>query len=95
MAGKRVYREAGHLRRCPNATRDQHPTVCRQLTSDGVHSDGRIVYKGEEAHSGEDHVSTSRPDAGGAALIHLRDSRPLFTTVIKDVGIQSADGSSN
>ena len=71
------------------------PPFAANFTSDGVHLEGIIGFRGEDDNIGENHVSTTRPDAGGAALTLLRDSRPHFTATTKEVGVQSDDGSRN
>jgi hypothetical protein len=57
--------------------------------------EGIIGFRGEDDNIGENHVPTARPDAGGAALTLLRNSRPNFTANTKEVGFQSEDGSRN
>ena len=42
--------------------------------------EGIIGFRGEDDNIGENHVPTARPDAGGAALTLLRNSRPNFTS---------------
>ena len=69
------------------------PPFAANFTSDEVHLEEIIGYRGEDENIGENHVSTARPDAGGAALTLLEDSRPHFTATTKEVGVQSEDGS--